>query len=262
MKAHDKQLSDKPSLFPESVHCTAVIGSVGAGKTSCLLSLLLHGGWHRYYNRIIFISSTANLDPKVKKLFDTEVLLTNIPLEKIKEEEQMSLEENPPPPRKFPKYKKVDPTDVYEDYDHSIIEDIVKWQEFHVEEYGKQIADKVLVVLDDIIASEAIDLKRRNALVKTITKCRHLNTSFVLMSQYFKHLVPCVRACLTAVFFFETNMTERDHLYHTFDINLEFHVWNELVSIICAKSDHSCCQINKFNPRGFKLIWEDKEFVA
>ena len=63
MKAFDKQISDEPSLFPQS-GCTAIVGTIGKGKTTVMMNLLLLRGWNRYFNRIVFVSPTAKLDEK------------------------------------------------------------------------------------------------------------------------------------------------------------------------------------------------------
>lgn len=261
MKPFDKQISDKASLFPVSEFACAIIGSIGAGKTTCALNLLLHGGWNKYFNRIIICAPCIHIDKKLKLLTETDIVKTNIPLLKLKEEEQMSLEEYPPPPTNWPKYKTIDEEDIHQVYDPSIIDDVVKWQEYHIGEYG-ELADKVLIVLDDAIALGCFDLRRRNELTLMITRGRHVGVSTVMLSQYYHSIPPVVRTCLTACFFFETNNLEREHLFRTFDLGMDFPTWNEYVSIICGKKAHSCCQINKLNPKGSRLLWEDKEIVA
>lgn len=259
MKAFDKQISDQPSLFPVATNCTAIIGSIGVGKTTVLLNLLLLGGWYRYYNRIVLVSPTATLDAKLKNLTDALIVKTNIPLEKQKEEEAQILEENPIIPTKFPTYKKIDEDDIYTQYDHSIISDLVQWQKYHIEEYGEK-ADNVLLILDDAIQLGCFDLKRANTLTRSITECRHTKISVCMLSQYFKAIPPVIRTCLTAVFFPECNKTEREQIFSTFDLNLPFHTWEEYVSIICHK-EHTFCQMNKLNPRGKRMLKSDKEII-
>ena len=262
MKQLDNQITHKASLFPMSTHATACVGSIGSGKTTLMLNLLLHGGWNRYYNRCIYISPTGSLDKKVDQLFKSEFLKTNVELEKIKEEERLSLMDEPDEPTKFEKFKTIDQSDIYSTYDHKVLDDLVDWQKYHKEEYGEDVYDKVLVILDDSIALGCYDLKRRNKLTLTITECRHINVSFCMLSQYFKSLPPVIRTCLTSIFFFQTNITEKDNIYHTFDMNgMEQNRWNELVSVITAK-EHVSCQINKLNPKGYRMMKECSEFIA
>ena len=260
MKAFDKQISDKASLFPVSTHATAIVGSIGVGKTTVLLNLLLLGGWCRYYNRIILVSPTAMLDSKLRNLTEAMVVKTNIPLEKQIEEDELSLQDEPRQPTIFPKYKKIEENDIHTEYDHSIIADLVKWQKEVIAEYGEDLCDRVLLVLDDAIQLGCFDLKRKNLLTRSITECRHTKISVVMLSQYFKSIPPVVRTCLTALFFPECNKTEKEHIFSTFHLNMPFHKWDEYTSVICHK-EHTFCQINKLNPRGFKLIKSDKEFI-
>ena len=188
------------------------------------------------------------------------VVKTNIPSEKQKDEDEQTLLDNPSKPTIFPPYKKIYKDDIYTSYDHSIISDLVDWQKFHIKEYGKDMADSVLLILDDAIQLGCFDLKRRNALTRSITECRHTKISVCMLTQYFKSIPPVVRECLTCIFFPNCSKSEKEHIYQTFDIEMPFHTWEEYTSIITHKNN-TFCQINKLNPKGSQLLKSDKEII-
>ena len=214
------------------------------------------------FHRVVLIAPCATLDKKLKLLTEAEIVKTNIPLLKTQEEEQFSLQDNPPPPTKWEKYKTIEESDVHMVYDHSILEEIAEEQEWVIDEYGEDLCNRVCVIINDLICAGCFDLKRRNALSLMITRCRHLHVSFVLLSQYYFSIPPVICSCLTNIYFFQTNLKEKDHIFHSgFDLNMDFPTWNECISIITAKRPHSCVQINLLNPDGHRLMWEDCEYI-
>ena len=70
-KQLDNQQAKETSLVPSHPFVMPIIGSIGCVKTTTLVNLLTNEQFYKKkFHRIIFISITAELDEKTKKVLD------------------------------------------------------------------------------------------------------------------------------------------------------------------------------------------------
>lgn len=264
MQAWDSQVSGEVHPAPYPQHATAVIGSIGSGKSSLLLNVCLKGGWYRLYNRVVICAPTIYDDRKMMNLLQKDWLLTNIALEKRKEEEEiMSLPDDIPLPARqhFPKYKKVDPGDVHTTYSPEMIDEIIEWQQYHRKEYGEDYMDEVLLIFDDAVALRCFSKSHRDTLSLACTRCRSVHISIVFLSQYLWVIPPIIRTNLTAMYIFESSDTELKNAFELFGTGFTWTSWSEHVAVVTSKQ-HTAIQFNKFHPKGSRMMEADGTVIA
>ena len=83
------------------------------------------------------------------------------------------------------------PSNIKVNFDESTISTIMKKMEATVDKQGFKNTPSVLFVFDDILGN--IDFLKSKILTKLATTNRHMNISYIIMSQYYKKLPPVVR---------------------------------------------------------------------
>jgi len=147
-----------PEGMPRLPFRWSLVGASNSGKTTFLCSLFDNSGYLKrlFHPKNIFVfSPTANLDDKLKECIPA------------------------------------DPMNFFEEFDESVIADILSQQKALKEHKGKGIVSPVLVILDDCVGSDA--MKDRNIITKTIIRLRHYNVSLICTSQKYSGVPRQVR---------------------------------------------------------------------
>ena len=83
------------------------------------------------------------------------------------------------------------PSNIKVNFDESAISTIMKKMEATVDAQGFKNTPSVLFVFDDILGN--VEFLKSKTLTKLATTNRHMNISYIIMSQYYKKLPPVVR---------------------------------------------------------------------
>lgn len=248
-----------------------LIAPKGSGKTTLLCNLLMFYAGH--FNTIIIFSPTVKNDEKWDHIKKQKILVENKPLKKfivkLKEEEENKRSE----PSVVTQGGSVvggkmqsqlsglaqividDPKDEHGNFDARIPEEnfihvydetrlktILDEQQNMVDllkENGKtkHMANRLLLVFDDLVGSTLFSNTRRNTFKMLNTNHRHLTTSIMMVSQAFKEIPRTVRTQFSCLVLFEIySETEIMSIYDEFPMGMKKKDWEETFRY-CVKED-------------------------
>ena len=260
--AYDNQRSDVDTIHPSSPFVFCLSGQIASGKSTLLLNLLLDKKfYYQKYNRIIFMSPTLELDEKVNKIVsDKTICVSNQKLIDAIEDELDSIQEEPIERTKLDPFHAIEKEDLYEVYDKQIILDLKKHQKNVIKNYGKDLADSVLICVEDAPAMGLLRQGHSNIFARFCTELRHYKTDILICTQLFKTIPKIIRHQLTAACFFDTNEKEQEDIYETFSCNMPRRKWEEYFNILTHKR-YSFIHFNLKNNKGRKIVRNFDEFV-
>jgi|WetSurMetagenome_2_1015567.scaffolds.fasta_scaffold00451_14 hypothetical protein len=251
-------------VLPQHEFTLGIISPKGAGKTTLIVNLLEF--YKKYFETIIVFSPTLYADDKwdyVKKL---PLLSENKRLEKWIEKQKRMKDKrtfrvliNPPPakpgmtlfqprdnttlnsstnPKMKAGEKEFDPHIpkhlMMTEYDESTLEQIVEEQEKLIEsletEGGtKHLANRILIIFDDLVGSTLFSGRRQNPFKKINTTHRHWSMSMIMVSQAYKEIPKTVRTNFSAIIIFEIpNQKELEVIYDDHPMHLDFKQWTKV----------------------------------
>lgn len=198
---HPKPCSD---LLPKHEFTMGIIAPKGQGKTTLLINFILF--YKNYFNQIIILSPTIKNDPKWEYLFEQDILVENVALRKLLQElkdnpkvrediiqerpDQLTDQDLCAPTKIMEKTfsKKIDKKNCMTDYDEHTINGILNQQQHMIDllsKLGKSkyIADRLLLVCDDMVGSELFSGARSNLFKKANSNHRHFSLSILMITQ-------------------------------------------------------------------------------
>ena len=249
----DKQRVQKIAPIPLTSFLSYVVGGRGQGKSTMLINMIMNKNLlSNRFNDIYVISPTAKLDAKFNIVRDAEITVVNKPLNNILRKEQKN------------NLKKIlsNPNDIHdiddtpnevqflEEPSLEFFEDIIKEQKYIIEKYGKKVADKILIILDDCIGNKTLNSQ---TFKKFIFNSRHYEVSVMILSQSYYALPKSLRLNVSQLILFEiANQKELATIYEENSIGLEakefMAIYKEIINEAFAFAN-----INYFNPRGKRL---------
>jgi len=259
----DSQQSTEVSLLPQHPFVLPCCGAISSGKTTLLVNMLTSKEFYKQqFNRIIFISVTANLDEKIKEILECpDICVSNQKLQDAMDNQALQLDDYFQPTI-LPRYHGINEDDIHSEYLPEILRDLYAEQKFTISYFGKQISDKVLVCVDDAITSGIYRQGHSSEFAKFATSLRHVNCSVIHCSQLFKAIPKIIRTQSTAgVFCGIPNELELKDVYEIFSCSLPLHKWSEYFNVIVNKPFQPIV-FNLKNPRGYKMQRAFQEFVA
>lgn len=171
---NDNQRDDKIFHHPFSM---GIIAPKGGGKSTILINLLTRRNFYwRFFNEIHIFSPTCKMDNKWDSVLE-----------------------------------KLEFGGCYEEFDMDILTDVLEANKARIEEYGKELSNKILVVFDDMVAHPSF--RNSATLRKYLLNSRHYNTLFIYTSQKYNLLNTTIRNNLNVICFFRT---ENKREYKTF----------------------------------------------
>lgn len=264
VKKYDNQRSDDNTvLVPNPAFVLPIIGCIASGKTTLLTNLLTSKEFYKQkFSRVLFISCTADLDEKVRNILECpDILVSNQKLQDAMDEDNMQLDENHVRTI-LPKYKGIESEDIHPNYHPDILTQLVEEQKFTIKTYGKEISDKVLVVIDDAITAGCYRAGFRDVFARFATSLRHVNCSLIHCSQQWKAVPKVIRTQSTGIIICGlVNEIELHDLWENFSCGYNFHSWSERIMIILNKV-YQPVVINLQNKRGYKIQRGFEEFVG
>lgn len=257
VEALDSQKTNKIKTYPVDNFVYYIVASRGSGKTTLVINALLKL-YLNQFNRIYWISPTAKLDVKTQILKESEILTPNKSLIRLmnKLQRQRSKEIlSDPNEMEIIDINEVErrmtDNDFIEELTPELMSDIVEQQRFITENYGKQYADRILMILDDSIDSKIINSK---AFKDLILRGRHYNISNIIISQSYRLLPKYIRTNANFISLFETgNRKEMEILYEENHNSLDRKTWEEIYKM-CVNEPYGFLSINYNNPKGSRLI--------
>lgn len=266
----DKQRSSEISFIPKSDFMCLMTGSISKGKTTLLINLLTNqDALAMRFNRIIIFSPTAALDSKWTKLYNHIIIKSNKPLLKeiLKrkrksknrildnvndniDNEILNIYEN----------RAIDESDFISEWPISYLEDIINEQDSTIKKYGKELANKILIILDDY-ASES-KLWNNHKFTKMVFTSRHYKISSIITTQAYYNIPKKIRLnCAFKILFNISNKKELQMIYNENNCNFSWEEWNELYEDIMSEYDFNFVSINLYNPNGYQFSKCFLEFI-
>jgi len=265
-------------VLPKHEFSMGFIAPKGSGKTTALINLI---DWYKgYFNKIIIFSPTVKNDEKwdwVKKrplLAENKVLKNFIRSLRNKnkvnvngqvvhtEEKHDDLEEY-----LEDEFSPYIPDEHYLDhYDQDTLEDILTEQQTLIDKLKKlgktkHIADKILIIFDDLVGSSLFSNHKGNPFKKLNTNHRHYSISMLEVSQAYKELPKTVRTQLSCLIVFEIpNDKEVEVIYEENPMHLKRNDWMEMYDY-ATKGDHDFLYLNYQKPRAMRMMRNFEEYL-
>lgn len=254
----DSQSDSTNSLFPKLSFSLMLSGSKNAGKSSVLLNMLLNKDMLAgKFNRIIWVSPTAALDNKLDILKNTNgILKINTELNKLLQKKTIV---------SYPGNTDIDySTHLTDDsfistVSTKMLEELITEQKLIIKKYGKQIANNVLIVFDDI-ASET-KFWKSNVTQKMIFNSRHYKLSTIYTTQSYHAIPKPIRLNNSYLILFDTaNRKELDTIYSENNGNLTFKEFYEMFRNV-VNVPFNFLSISYQNAGEFRYIRNFEEFI-
>ena len=263
IQALDNQVNIEPSLNPKPPFSLYISAGKGAGKSTTLLNLLLSTDLLAgKFNQIFIICPTNKLDEKWSQLKQTDgttVINTKL-LNQLKKDNKLKskiFDTN-----NFDKeYTTSIPEENFIDkVDPQLLKDLIKEQKYVIETYGKNIADKILLVYDDCISSKKFFNSEQ--VQQLLFNSRHYKISIIITSQNYKSLPKPLRLnnsilCL----FYTANKDELKNIYDENSSELGFKTFLEIYNKVCSSKPFNFLTINYQNTIEYRLQSAFEEFV-
>jgi hypothetical protein len=183
-----------------------ICGAKGGGKSSLVLNLLLKPVYFKNkFNRCIFISPTAGMDSKISVLRRNEFLIPNKKLFNLMKKLNKKLcivsndTEIEGSYNDIPKVLTDD--DFLEDFDIKYIKNIMAEQKYIIKEYGKEYADNILLIFDDLAGSNFF---KSILFKKLLLNSRHHKISIIINTQAYFQIDKTLRLNNSLLCLFET----------------------------------------------------------
>jgi len=253
IKPIDSQVANKISNVPYQSFTMGIIASRGSGKTTLLANLLTKKEFFKdKFNDIIILSPTYRNDQEKWDFICSKNVLVENPNTPKKENYAEKLDKKD----KF--IKKI--TKLYDDPDEypEIIQTVSNNQQNFIDEFGKPAADKILIVLDDVLGNSVLKSKE---LMKNIANSRHKNLSFIIISQSYFQILKTVRLNITCWILFHTgNRKELDLIYEENNCGYSAKEFEKIFYNI-TNEPFKFLVINYQNPIKYRLLNSFQTFI-
>ena len=264
----DKQVDKtKISTVPKPPFTMMICASKGGGKSTLILNMLLNPNLLRdKFNEVYIMSPTASLDTKMSVLRNTDFLAKNRRLwnaiKRVKRRRQDILSSNEPTEivnfEDIPSH--LTDENYIDDLDLDALESLIEKQKYTIEHFGKDTANNVLVVMDDL-ASESNKMAG-NRFKKLLFLSRHYKISMIIITQAYFAIPKSIRLNNSQLVLFETsNKKELDKIYEENNAGLSFNDFMKLYKE-CVKDDYGFMVINYQVPKRFRFANQFKYFLS
>jgi hypothetical protein len=271
IKKLDNQRSTEISFIPKSEFMCLMTGAISKGKTTLLINLLQNpDALANRFNKIIIVSTTATLDSKWSLIIDqgpkivkaNKELLKAILKQKKKRKTQLFDNEDDlifDELIETVKDRCLTKSDFIEETSLSFLPALLEEQKKSIEKYGKELANNILLVLDDC-ASDKKAFKDQTT-VKTIFMSRHYKISSIITTQAYFQICKSIRLnCGFKVIFHIANQKELQVIYAENNCGIDWPEWQLLYNEV-NDVDHQFVSINLYNPKGSQMSRNFEEFL-
>lgn len=245
-------------ILPEHEFSMGFIAPKGSGKTTALMNLMSF--YKGYFHTIIVFSPTVNNDEKWDWIKKQNLLAENKPLkewiqtQKNREQDPHSIVHRPAIDSELDDFiqeynPKIPHSHFLAHYDEAILQSIMNEQQKLIDilkKFGKtkHLANRVLIIFDDLVGSSLFSGKKRNPFKMLNTNHRHYSTSLLMVSQAYKEIPKTVRTQFSCLIVFEIpNESEVKVIYEENPMNLKYDDWLEVYHE-ATDGDHNFMYIN------------------
>jgi hypothetical protein len=257
-------------ILPRHEFTWGVISPKGAGKTTFIINMLeLYSG---YFNEIIIFSPTLLNDDKwdyAKKLplreenkpllkflatLDGDDVEKNKMFPHLKSDKKTKFDPKIPPKNFISVYTPQKLDEILDEQDN-----MIKFLKSHNQ--PKYLANKVLMLFDDLVGSDLFDGGKKNTFTRFNTIHRHLSVSCFMISQAFKAIPATVRNQWTCLSLFRIgNEKEVEKIYEEFPMGLNRKNWESLYEF-CTEGKYDFMFIDFQKPRGEQIMKNFDTFI-
>lgn len=277
-------------ILPKHEFTMGIIAPKGAGKTTLMINLLEY--YKGYFHTIVIFSPSIKNDPKWEWVKQRPYLTENVKLKKflrkIAEKHKKKVHEVVGP---LPGGMEMELDDAMEmgivdgqkggkDFDPKIPE------EFFIEEYSqealkeildeqnamvnqiedhggnKYLANRLLIILDDLVGSDAFKRNRKNPFIMANTNHRHLSLSMLQVVQAYKEFPTTVRRNWTCIVFFKNfNQHEIDAVLEEYSLGVVDKKERYEIYEYCTKEPHSFLYFNVQREPMYRLMRKFEEYL-
>jgi energy-coupling factor transporter ATP-binding protein EcfA2 len=257
--------------LPKHEFTLGLIAPKGSGKTTLIVNLLKF--YKGYFHNILVFSPTVASDEKWDLVKQLPLLGDNKPLKdwikkmEKKRKEEFNIVEKPSPESAFEGListaplldKRIPEENFYSDYDEEGLRSIMEEQMTIVrllKEHGKSkhLANRVLMIFDDLVGSTLFSNARHNAFKMLNTNHRHYSASIFMVSQAYREIPKTVRTNFSCLVVFESpNDKEIQAIYEENSLYLKFPQWMEAYEY-ATDGDHDFMFINYQKPKRLRLM--------
>ena len=265
-------------VLPTHEFTMGLIAPKGAGKTTTICNLL--NFYRNYFHTILIFSPTIDSDEKWDWVKEQKLLIENKPLKAWikKMSRQQDDEEQVVQGRKIDTaleglvnreedFSPIIPEEHYHnDYNEETFMNIMEEQMNLIRllkkyKQPKYLANRILVVFDDLVGSSLFSGKRSSYFKGVNTRHRHYSSSFIMVSQGYKEIPKTIRTNWTCLIVFEIgNEKEVEVIYEEWPMGLKRDDWMELYQY-ATKGDHSFLYINFQKPKRLRLMKNFEEYL-
>lgn len=264
IKSLDNQVQkNKISIVPKPPFTMTICASKGGGKTTLLLNMLLNPQILRdRFNQVYIMSPTATLDSKTAVLRRENLLLKNRKLYNILKrqhrknilaekaiEEYVDFEDIP---------MHLDDSNFIDDLDLDFIEEKIDEQRYIIENYGKQTADNILFIIDDLASETKKFMSAR--FKRLVFLSRHYKISLIITTQAYFSIPKAIRLNNSQLILFETGNERELKTIHEENSNLSFDDFMRLYKT-CIDEDYGWMMVNYQVPKKYRYSCQFKYFL-
>lgn len=258
--ALDNQASSGNTLFPRLPFTLTIVASKGGGKTSLLLNMLLNPHLFKgKFNRIIVVSPTAKLDAKMNILRETpDLTVVNHKLLKaMKVKKRIEIGDFSEDQHHYE--NRLTDEDFLDDINTTFLPDIISEQKEIITRYGKDTADTVLIILDDLAAERKFfDSKMTK---KAIFNSRHVKISIIITTQAYICIPPQIRLNNSNLILYQSaNKREIQKIYDENNSHLTFNEFYQMYQKVVSEP-YGFLQCNYQNTNNKRFIKNMEEYI-
>lgn len=257
--------------LPKHEFTLGLIAPKGSGKTTLIVNLLKF--YKGYFHNILVFSPTVASDEKWETVKELPLLGDNKPLKdwikkmEKKKDEEFKIVAKPSPESAFEGListaplidKRIPEENFFSDYDEEGLRSIMEEQMMIVrllKEHGKSkhLANRVLMIFDDLVGSTLFSNARQNAFKMLNTNHRHYSASIFMVSQAYKEIPKTIRTNFSCLIIFESpNDKEIQAIYEENSLYLKFSQWMEAYQF-ATDGDHDFLFINYQKPKRLRMM--------
>jgi Poxvirus A32 protein len=254
--------------LPKHEFSMGFIAPKGSGKTTTLINLTSF--YRGYFNKIIVFSPTVRNDEKWDWLRKQKILGENKSLKKFiavlaaKEREKDQVVHNAPNDtfndfleQEFDPY--ISDDCFIDTYDENTLNSILAQQQQMIDLLKskgktKHIADRILIIFDDLVGSKLFSGKSSNPFKKLNTNHRHYSISMLMVTQAYKEIPKTCRTQFSCLIVFEIpNDRETRVIYEENPMGLKMDDWYRVYNY-ATEGDHDFLFINYQQPRPLRIM--------
>ena len=258
-------------VLPKHEFTMGLIAPKGSGKTTLIANLL--NFYKGYFHTILVFSPTINSDDKWDWVKTQKLVSENKPLKNWIKNYQKKMKTDSvvtPAPIADAFEGLVNPKDddfdgripenhFFDNYTEEDLEKVLAEQQavidlLHTFGKSKHLANRMLIVFDDLVGSSLFSGKKENPFKMLNTRHRHFSCSMLMVTQAYKEIPKTVRTQFSSLILFEiSNEKELVSIYEEFPMGLKQPDWMQVYEH-AVEGDHNFLYINHQREKRLRLM--------